>query len=72
LKQPWYDSLPKEAEIFTFQGATISDTHAAIALAEAGLIRNEIDIFPLKRVEEAYEKLDQGRLRGRAVVTPNH
>ncbi len=71
LNQPWYDFLPKEAEIFTFQGATITDTHAVIELTEAGLIRNEIEVFPFKRVEEAYEKLDQELLRGRAVVTPN-
>ncbi len=71
LKQPWYHFLPKEAEIFTFQGGTIADTYEVIALAEAGLVRNEIDVFPLSRVAEAYEKLDRGELRGRAVVTPN-
>jgi len=71
FKLPWYGSLPKEAEIFTFQGPTIVDTHEVMALAEAGLIRNEIEVFPFNRVREAYEKLEHGKLRGRAVVTPN-
>ena len=71
-KQPWYDFLPKEAEIFAFQGGTIADTYEVIALAEAGLVRNEIEVFPFSLVEEAYEKLDRGALRGRAVVTPNN
>lgn len=71
-KQPWYSFLPKEAEIFTFQGPTIADTREVIALAEAGLVRNEVEIFPFSRVEKAYEKLDRGALRGRAIVTPNN
>jgi D-arabinose 1-dehydrogenase-like Zn-dependent alcohol dehydrogenase len=28
-------------------------------------------VFPFSRVEDAYEQLDAGRLRGRAVVTPD-
>lgn len=71
LNQPWWFFLPKEADIFTFQGGTIADTQEVIALAEAGLIRNEVDLFPLSHVEEAYEKLDRGELRGRAVVMPH-
>jgi alcohol dehydrogenase, propanol-preferring len=70
LQQPWGRALPHEAEIFTHQGGTISDTQEAIALADAGLIRSEIDVFPMSRVAEAYEQLDRGELRGRAVVTP--
>lgn len=71
LSKPWYGSLPKEAEVFTFQGPTIADTHEVIALVEAGLVRNEVEVFPFSRVREAYEALEGGRLRGRAVVTPN-
>lgn len=71
LRQAWGRALPHEAEIFTFQGGTIGDTQEAIALAEAGLVRSEIDVFPMSRVAEAYEKLERGELRGRAVVTPD-
>jgi len=72
LNHPWFGFLPQEADIFTFQGGTIADVHEVIALAEAGLVRSEIDVFPFSHVEEAYERLNRGELRGRAVVTPNN
>lgn len=72
IKQARSRFLPEEADIFTFQGATIADTHEVIALVEAGLVRNETDVFPFSRVEEAYDRLNRGQLRGRAVVTPNN
>ena len=49
----------------------IADVEAVVALAEAGRIRSEVDVFPLARVAEAYEALARGELRGRAVVTPD-
>jgi propanol-preferring alcohol dehydrogenase len=71
FRGPWMGGLPKDADVFTFQGSCISDAQAVIALAEAGLIRSDVDLFPLDRVAEAYEALDRGELRGRAVVTPS-
>jgi propanol-preferring alcohol dehydrogenase len=41
-----------------------------IALADAGRIRADADLFPLDRVVEAYEAMEAGTLRGRAVVVP--
>jgi propanol-preferring alcohol dehydrogenase len=69
--RPWFGGLPNEADIFCFQGSSISDARDVLALAAAGLVRSEIDVFPFGRVQEAYERLDAGRLRGRAVVTPD-
>ena len=62
---------PNEADIFCFQGSSISDARDVLSLAAGGLVRTEIDLFPFSRVQEAYEQLDAGRLRGRAVVTPD-
>lgn len=70
FKSPWMSGLPKDADVFTFQGSCISDAQAVIKLAESGLIRSDVDVFPLEKVAEAYEALDRGELRGRAVVTP--
>ena len=70
FRGPWMSGLPKDADVFTFQGSCISDAQAVVALAEQGLIRSDVDVFPLERVAEAYEALDRGELRGRAVVTP--
>lgn len=69
LKKPWYGHLPKEAEIFTYQGSTIADAHAVMALAERGLVRSDVDRFPLDRVADAYDAMEAGTLKGRAVVT---
>jgi alcohol dehydrogenase, propanol-preferring len=70
FRGPWMSGLPKDADVFTFQGSCISDAQAVVALAEQGLIRSDVDVFPLEKVAEAYEALDRGELRGRAVVTP--
>lgn len=68
--RPWFNGLPRDVDVFTFQGSNIADAQAVIALAEAGRITSLVDVFPLERVAEAYEVLEAGELRGRAVVTP--
>jgi propanol-preferring alcohol dehydrogenase len=68
--KPWFGGLAKDADVFTFQGSTIADAHEVMALAEDGRVRSDVDRFPLDRVAEAYERLDRGDLRGRAVVEP--
>ncbi len=71
LRRPWFGTLPRDGEVFTFQGSGIADVEAVVALAAAHRIRSEVDLFPLSRVAEAYEAMEQGRLRGRAVVVPD-
>jgi len=66
-----YNVLPKDGEVFTFQAPTIADTLDVIALADDGRIRSDVDRFPLDRVAEAYEAMEAGTLRGRAVVIPD-
>jgi len=71
LRRPWFGSLPRDGEVFTFQGSGIADVEAVVALAAAGRIRSEVDVWPLSRVADAYAALEAGELRGRAVVTPD-
>jgi propanol-preferring alcohol dehydrogenase len=71
LRRPWFGGLPRDADVFTFQGSSIADVLAVLTLAEAGLVRSEVDRYPLSRVDEAYAALERGALRGRAVVTPD-
>jgi propanol-preferring alcohol dehydrogenase len=66
LDAGWFAGLPRDGEVFTFQGATIADTRAVIELA--GRLRNEVDEFAFDRVDDAYHRLATGALRGRAVV----
>jgi len=68
LERPWFGTLPRDGEVYTFQGSTIADAQEVIALAGAGLVRNQVEEFPFEKVEEAYERLAAGTLTGRAVV----
>lgn len=69
LRRPWFGNLPRDGEVFTFQGSTIADAREVIALARAGLIRNEVEEFGFDEIGTAYERLAGGTLAGRAVVT---
>lgn len=68
--KPWFGGLPRDADVFTFQGSSIVDAHEVVALAGAGRIRTDADVFAFEQVAEAYQALAAGTLRGRAVVTP--
>jgi propanol-preferring alcohol dehydrogenase len=68
LGKPWFGSLPKDGEIYTFQGSTIADAQEVIALADAGLIRSAVEPFTFEQIDDAYARLEAGTLRGRAVV----
>jgi propanol-preferring alcohol dehydrogenase len=68
LENSWYGTLPKDGEVFTFQGSTIADAQEVLALADAGLIRNDVEEFSFDEVDAAYSKLEAGDLRGRAVI----
>jgi propanol-preferring alcohol dehydrogenase len=70
FRRPWYGGLPREADIIHFQGSTIAHLQEVVSLAGAGLVRSEIDRFSLDDIDAAYRALDEGRLRGRAVVIP--
>ncbi len=70
LRRPWFGGLPRDAELFTFQGSDLADARAALALAADGRLQVDVVPFPLARVAEAYAALDAGSLAGRAVVCP--
>ncbi len=70
FRRPWFGGLPREATVVAVQGSSIADARRAVALAESGAIRVDVDEFPLDRVADAYAALAEGTLRGRAVVVP--
>lgn len=70
LRRPWFGGLPRDAEVFTFQGSDLADARAVLDLAEAGRLRVDVDPFALDDVADAYAALHAGTLRGRAVVRP--
>jgi propanol-preferring alcohol dehydrogenase len=70
LRKPWYGSLPRDGELFTFQGSDLADARAVIALAAAGLVTVDVVRFPLDGVADAYAAMEAGGLTGRIVVEP--
>jgi propanol-preferring alcohol dehydrogenase len=68
LHKPWFGALPRDGEVYTFQGGTIADAQEVIALAGAGLVRNDVEEFPFAKVDDAYARLAAGTLGGRAVM----
>ncbi|MBG0565077.1 alcohol dehydrogenase catalytic domain-containing protein [Actinoplanes aureus] len=68
LTAPWFGTLPRDGEVFTFQGSSIADAQEVIALAGAGLIRNEVTTFGFDSAGDAYAQLAAGTLTGRAVI----
>jgi propanol-preferring alcohol dehydrogenase len=68
--RPWYGGLPRDAEIFTFQGSSRQDVEDVLALADSGNLVIDTERFALADVADAYAALDRGGLRGRVVVVP--
>ena len=63
--------VPLECEVFIPQGGTIAVLRDVIALAEAGEIRVDVELFPFAETAATYAKFARGELRTRAVITPN-
>lgn len=71
LAHPWFHLLPRDGEVFCFTGSSIADLEAVVKLAEQGLLRNDTERFRFSQTLEAYDRLEHGRLTGRAVVVPD-
>jgi len=68
FNRPWYGGLPRDAEIFTFQGSSRSDVEDVLALADTGHLVIDTEQFALADVAEAYGRAPPGwpaRPRGR-------
>ena len=61
---------PYDATIRAPYRGSRSELMEVLDLARAGLIRVETERFTLADAPEAYRRLHDGTLRGRAIVTP--
>jgi len=66
-----YLGVPNELCIASTFYGSIPELIEVVALAEAGKIRTQVELFPLEQAPQVYERLRAGNIRGRAVVTPN-
>ncbi|MFE6924658.1 NAD(P)-dependent alcohol dehydrogenase [Nocardia sp. NPDC057663] len=62
--------LPWGATVRKSYGGTRTDLLDAVALATAGKVRAEVECFDLADARTAFDRLDSGAIRGRAVLIP--
>jgi propanol-preferring alcohol dehydrogenase len=63
--------MPLEASLSTTYLGNPTELREVVALAEAGRIQVHVEAFTIEQTAQAYELLQQGRIRGRAIVTPH-
>jgi alcohol dehydrogenase, propanol-preferring len=64
-------SLPHECSATAPYWGSIPELVEVVSLARAGKIKMLVEHFPLDRAAEVYHLLHDGKIRGRAVITPN-
>jgi propanol-preferring alcohol dehydrogenase len=63
-------TVPWECSVQTVYWGSVTELAEVIALAHAGKIAAHVERFPLTQAGEAYERMREGSLRGRAVIVP--
>jgi propanol-preferring alcohol dehydrogenase len=66
-----FNSPAKECAVASPFWGSIPELIEVIELARTGKIRMLVENFPLERAGEAYHLLHDGKINGRAVITPN-
>ena len=66
-----FGALPFECQLAIPYWGSAVELMEVLDLARAGKIRAHVERFPLDRVEDAYEKMRDGTLDGRAVICPH-
>jgi propanol-preferring alcohol dehydrogenase len=65
-------SPPHECAVTSPFWGSIPELIDVVDLAKRGKIRMLVEHFPLERAAEAYHRLHDGKVRGRAVITPHN
>jgi propanol-preferring alcohol dehydrogenase len=66
-----FSSPQKECSVASPFWGSIPELLEVISLAQTGKIKMLVEYFPLERAAEAYHLLHEGKIQGRAVITPN-
>ena len=67
-----FNSPPQECSVASPFWGSIPELIEVIELAQTGKIKMLVEHFELDRAEEAYHRLHDGKIQGRAVITPNN
>jgi len=66
-----YLGVPTELSLASVFYGSIPELAEVVTLAQAGRITAQVELFPLEQAPVAYQRLRDGTIRGRAVITPN-
>jgi propanol-preferring alcohol dehydrogenase len=66
-----FASPKKECSVASPFWGSIPELLEVVSLAQTGKIKMLVEYFPLERTGEAYNLLHDGKIQGRAVITPN-
>jgi propanol-preferring alcohol dehydrogenase len=66
-----FTSPRKECSVAAPFWGSIPELLEVVSLAQTGKIKMLVEYFPLERTGEAYHLLHDGKIQGRAVITPN-
>ena len=64
------DLLPHGTTIGYTEGGSLVDLAEVVALAESGRVRPHVQHFAFDQIDQAYQALHQGKVKGRAVILP--
>jgi alcohol dehydrogenase, propanol-preferring len=63
--------VPLSTSVVAPYGSGLQDQVELVELVKAGKVRMVVEHFLLEKAMTAYELMREGKLRGRAVMTPN-
>lgn len=63
--------VPNEVSVASIFYGSIPELNEVVALAQAGKIKTQVELFPLAQAPQVYERLRAGTIRSRAVIVPN-
>lgn len=66
-----YLGVPTELSVASVFYGSIPELAEVTSLAQAGTIRPQVELFPLDQAAQVYQRLREGTVHGRAVMTPN-
>ena len=66
-----YMGIPTELSVASVFYGSIPELSEVVTLAQAGKIRTQVELFPLEQAPRVYERLREGTIQSRGVITPN-
>jgi len=65
-----FHEMARDSSVTVPYAGTLDELYEVLELAQSGLIKPDVEKVSFENVLNAYERLDSGRLRGRAVLVP--